>query len=49
MEGRRTSIPADFLIDESMVIIEAFYGTNISSHIEMDVIKNYLAKLSMPE
>jgi peroxiredoxin len=49
MEGRRTLIPADFLIDESMMIIEAFYGTNISSHIDINVIENYLVNLSKLE
>lgn len=49
MEGRRTLIPADFLIDESMMIIEAYYGKDISSHIDLDVIKNYLAESSKHE
>ena len=49
MEGRRTLIPADFLIDNSMIIIEAFYGTAISSHIDMDVIKSYLVEFKQLE
>lgn len=49
MEGRRTLIPADFLIGESMMIIEAYYGTDISSHIDLDVIKNLLAEEIKPE
>lgn len=42
MEGDRTLIPADFIIDEDSNIVAVYYGSDISDHMPIDMIENVL-------
>ncbi len=37
-----TTIPADFLLDENLTIIEAYYGNNIGDHLPFEKIESVL-------
>jgi thioredoxin-dependent peroxiredoxin len=41
-EGAMYLVPADFLIDEEGIIQEAYYGKDISDHISLDSIRDFL-------
>ena len=42
MEGTKTRIPADFLIDGDGVLRTAFYGRKIADHIPFDLVDAFL-------
>ena len=42
MEGVLALLPADFLIDESLTVRDAFYGKDISDHMPFDRIDAFL-------
>lgn len=39
--GPKTTIPADFLVDENGVIKYAYYGKDISDHLDLDIVKDF--------
>ena len=39
--GPKTTIPADFLVDESGIIIHAFYGKDISDHLDIEIVEEF--------
>ncbi|MHA2357889.1 MAG: hypothetical protein ACXABK_03880, partial [Candidatus Heimdallarchaeaceae archaeon] len=41
MEGKKTLLPADFLIDD-LIVKRAYYGKKISDHIPMDEIIDFI-------
>lgn len=41
MEGTRTRIPADFLIDEEGVLADVYYGEIISDHIPFERVERF--------
>jgi peroxiredoxin len=41
-EGLINTIPADFLLDENLNIIEAYYGKNVADHIPFETIEAVL-------
>lgn len=41
-EGLTTTIPADFLLDENLNIIEAYYGKHASDHLPFEKIESAL-------
>ena len=43
MEGTKTRIPGDFLIDPQGQIVDVFHGKNISEHIPFERIEQFLA------
>ena len=43
MEGDKNMVPADFLIDENGVIHTAYYGKDISDHLDLQTIQAFLA------
>ena len=43
MEGDPAMIPADFLIGPDLIVHHAFYGKDISDHIPIPEIENFLA------
>ena len=43
MEGDTAMIPADFLIGPDLIVRHAFYGKDISDHIPIPDIENFLA------
>lgn len=42
MEGDITMVPGDFLINEDMTIHTAYYGKDISDHLDMNIIEKFL-------
>ena len=42
MEGTKTRVPGDFLIDEEGVLRDVFYGKIISDHIPMSRVEQFL-------
>lgn len=42
MEGPKSRIPADFLIDESGIILKAYYGKDIGDHMPIERIREVL-------
>ncbi|MBV1756715.1 MAG: AhpC/TSA family protein [Dethiosulfatibacter sp.] len=42
MEGPKSRIPADFLIDEKGIILKAYYGKDIGDHMPIEMIKDLL-------
>lgn len=42
MEGDKTLVPADFLIDEDLKIHTAYYGSNIGDHLPIAAIREFL-------
>lgn len=41
--GPKTTIPADFLIDEKGIIIYAYYGNDISDHLDLDIVEVFFS------
>lgn len=41
-ESLTTTIPADFLVDENLTIMEAYYGKNIADHVPFEKIEAVL-------
>jgi len=41
-EGAKTLIPADFLIDEDLNIIKAYYGKDIGDHMPIETIIDFI-------
>jgi hypothetical protein len=41
MEGKKTLVPADFLIDD-LIVKHAYYGKNISDHIPMETVMKFI-------
>lgn len=39
--GPKTTVPADFLIDEEGIIRHVFYGKDISDHLDLDVVEAF--------
>lgn len=39
--GPKTTVPADFLIDENGIIKNAFYGKDISDHLDIDIVADF--------
>lgn len=37
--GPKTTVPADFLIDERGIIMYAYYGNDISDHLDIDIVE----------
>ncbi len=42
MEGPKSRIPADFIIDENKIILKAYYGKDIGDHMPIEMIKDLL-------
>ncbi len=42
MEGKKTLVPADFLIDD-LIVKHAYYGKDISDHMPMETIWNFVS------
>lgn len=42
MEGTKTRLPADFLLDEQHVVRVAFYAARIAEHIPFDAVDDFL-------
>jgi len=43
MEGTYSRLPSDFLIDEDLKIAGAYYATDITQHMPLEVIDGYLS------
>jgi peroxiredoxin len=43
IDGKFGQLPSHFLIDESGVIVEAFYGKTFTDHINLEVIERFVA------
>jgi len=41
--GPKTTVPADFLIDEKGIITYAYYGHDISDHLDLDIVEVFLS------
>ena len=41
-EGLITTIPADFLLDENLIVIEAYYGKNTADHLPFEKIEEII-------
>jgi len=41
-DGSKTTVPADFLIDEKGIIKKAYYGRDISDHLPIEEIEEFL-------
>jgi len=41
--GPKTTVPADFLIDEKGIITYAYYGTDISDHLDLDIVEVFFS------
>jgi peroxiredoxin len=41
--GPKTTVPADFLVDEKGVIQYAYYGKDISDHLDIDTVEVYFS------
>jgi len=39
--GPKTTIPADFLIDENGVVKHAYYGKNITDHLDLEIVEAF--------
>lgn len=39
--GQKTTVPADFLVDEAGIIQLAYYGKDISDHLDLDKVENF--------
>lgn len=44
MHGTKTRLPADFLIDENGVVVDAFYAGHIGDHIPFERVDAFLRK-----
>lgn len=42
MEGSKTLVPADFLINENFIVDVAYYGSDIADHIPLSAIEAWL-------
>jgi peroxiredoxin len=40
-QGDKTTIPADFIVSEDGIILEAFYGKDISDHLDIELVEKY--------
>ncbi|MBI9012191.1 MAG: redoxin family protein [Clostridiales bacterium] len=41
--GPRTTVPADFLIDEKGIITDAYYGHDISDHLDLEIVEEFFS------
>jgi len=41
--GDKATVPADFLIDETGKIVHAYYGKDISDHLDIDVVEAFFS------
>ena len=41
--GPKTTIPADFLVDEKGIIQYAYYGKDITDHLDIDIVEVFLS------
>lgn len=41
--GPKTTVPADFLVDEKGIIQYAYYGKDISDHLDIDIVEVFLS------
>lgn len=39
--GPKTTIPADFLIDENGIIQKAYYGKDITDHLDLEIVESF--------
>lgn len=39
--GPKTTVPADFLIDETGIVRHAYYGKDISDHLDLDIVEAF--------
>ncbi|MEE8324904.1 MAG: peroxiredoxin-like family protein [Candidatus Humimicrobiaceae bacterium] len=42
VEGNRFLVPADFLVSENQIILQAYYGKDISDHLPIEEIEKFL-------
>lgn len=42
--GPKTTVPGDFLVDEMGIIKYAYYGKDISDHLDIEIIKEFAKK-----
>lgn len=48
MEGNKTTVPAEFLIDRNGKIIKAFYGKNIEDNLDLDYVLKTVKSIENP-
>jgi peroxiredoxin len=41
--GPKTTVPADFLVDEKGIITYAYYGSDISDHLDIDIVEVFFS------